>query len=588
MDAITSLAMIPVVGVAATWLAWRLHVPSILLLLGAGLLLGPVLGWLDPDQLFGNILTPMVALAVGLILFEGGLSLTGAELASGGRVVPLLLSVGVGITFGCAALLALTVLGLPGAVSSVLAAVLVVTGPTVVGPLLATIRPSGPVGPVLKAEGILVDPIGAVLASLVFEAAFVAADENRFSQVLGGLAVFALVGLVVGLAGAAVAIVVLRRYLVPDSLTTALGIAMAFGAFAAANALVEESGLLAVTIMGIAIGTQRRWEVRQLLGFNETVRVLLIASLFVVLGARITTAELEAIRWQTFVFAAALIVVVRPLAAAVCTIGSALDRRARVFAAWMAPRGIVAAAVASVFALRLQDAGEAASVELVPAVFLTVVLTIAVYGLTGGPLARKLGLSEPSPQGVLILGAGHLAVELGRALQGEGVRVLLADTDPDNVAAATAAGLEVHRGSVLSEDALTDLDLHGIGRLLTATSNAEAAALAAMLYAALFGRAEIYEVPILRQQRGHQLVDKELHARPLATRGLGFMDLTEQLDRGGAVRVDGVTERKPLAGDPNRLPLFCIHANGRMEVAADDRLFQAGPGDRVVSFVLVP
>ena len=298
-----------------------------------------MLGWLDPDTLFGNLLTPMVTLAVGLILFEGGLSLTRAELATGGRVVPLLLTVGVGVTFACTALLALSVLGLPGDVSAVLAAVLVVTGPTVVGPLLATIRPEGAVGPVLKAEGILIDPVGAVLAALIFEAGFEFDGQARVTHVLGGLAVFALVGLGIGLAGALLAVVLLRRYLVPDSLTTALGVALALGAFAAANAIVDESGLLAVTIMGIAIGSQRRREVRLLLDFNETVRVLLIASLFVVLGARITTAEIEAIRWQTFVFVAGLILVVRPLVIAICTIGSALDWRARVFAAWMAPTG---------------------------------------------------------------------------------------------------------------------------------------------------------------------------------------------------------------------------------------------------------
>ena len=441
MDAVTSLALIPVVGVAATWLAWRLRIPSILLLLGAGLLLGPVLGWLNPDQLFGDLLAPLVTLAVALILFEGGLSLTRAELATGGRVVALLVTVGVGITFACALMLALTVLGLPGDVSTVLAAVVVVTGPTVVGPILAMVRPSGPAGPVLKAEGILIDPLGAVLAALVFEAAFATNDSNRVIDVIGGLAAFALVGVAVGLAGAVAAVVLLRRYLVPDALTTALGLALALGIFAAANAAVDESGLLAVTIMGIAIGTQQRREVRALLEFNETVRVLLIASLFVVLGARITDAEIAAIRWQTFVFVAGLILVARPVSVLVCTLRSSLDWRAKVFTAWMAPRGIVAASISSVFALRLAQQGEPAGAELVPAVFLTVVLTLAVYGLTAAPLARRLALAEPDPQGVLILGASPLAIALGKALHDAGLRVLLADTDGDSLAAAAALDL---------------------------------------------------------------------------------------------------------------------------------------------------
>ena len=164
--------------------------------------------------------------------------------------------------------------------------------------------------------------------------------------------------------------------------------------------------------------------------------------------------------------------------------------------------------------------------------------------------------------------------------------MLLADTDTDNVAAATAAGLEVHQGSVLTDHALAELDLHGIGRLITATSNAEAAALAAMLYSSLFGRAEVYEIPILRQLSGHQLVEEELHARRIATHGLGFMDLSEQLEDGAVVRVDRVTKDAPIDTSSHRVPLFCIHANGRLEVATEDRHFQTGAGDRVVSFVL--
>ena len=343
---------------------------------------------------------------------------------------------------------------------------------------------------------------------------------------------------------------------------------------------MDESGLLAVTIMGIAIGTQQRREVRALLEFNETVRVLLIASLFVVLGARITDAEIAAIRWQTFVFVAGLILVARPLSVLVCTLRSSLDWRAKVFAAWMAPRGIVAASISSVFALRLAQQGEPAGAELVPAVFLTVVLTLAVYGLSAAPLARRLALAEPDPQGVLILGASPLAIALGKALHDVGLRVLLADTDGDSLAAAAALDLPTHHGSVLTEHALSDLDLHGIGRLLTATANAEAAALAAMLYSSIFGRAEVYEVPVLQGVGDHQLVEEELHARRLATHGLGFVALTEQLEHGAVLRTDTVTSTSDPAmdDDSHRLPLFCVRPDGHVGDGHARSAVPGGPG----------
>ena len=320
--------------------------------------------------------------------------------------------------------------------------------------------------------------------------------------------------------------------------------------------------------------------------------MLLIASLFVVLGARITDAEIEAIRWQTFVFVAGLILVARPL------VGRRLHARAprstggrACFAAWMAPRGIVAAAVSSVFALRLQDQGEPGGAELVPAVFLTVVVTIAVYGLTAGPLARRLGLSEPDPQGVLILGASPLAVALGRALHDEGLRVLLADTDADSVAAAAASRPSRCTRAACSPSTPSPSS--------TSTASAacspprptpEAAALAAMLYSSIFGRAEVYEVPILRQ-RWAITSSWRRSCMPAASRpaGSGSSTSREQLERRRRGRgCDRVTAGRsdPTTRSAHRVPLFCVQPDGRLEVATDDRHFQTGPGDRVVSFVL--
>ena len=338
-DVLTSLALIPAVGIGAQWIAWRLGLPSILVLLSAGLLMGAGFGILDPDELFGDLLDPAIDLAVGLILFEGGLSLSRRELRAGRSVVPRLLPIGIVVTAGAATFLAVHLLDLPLSVSAVIGALLVVTGPTVVGPLLSTIRPRGAVGPILKTEGILVDPIGAVLGALVFQIALSHEVEGAVADVVIGLLRFAAIGVVVGVAGAALATFLLRRYLIPDGLVTAFALALALVVIASADELMDTSGLLAVTIMGIAIGGQQRSEVRNLLEFNEAIRVLLIASLFTVLGAQVTRAQLESLGWEEVVFVLILIVVVRPVVATLATAGTELTWRERCLLGWMAPAG---------------------------------------------------------------------------------------------------------------------------------------------------------------------------------------------------------------------------------------------------------
>ncbi len=590
-DPLTSLALIPAVGIGAQWLALRLGLPSILVLLASGLVLGAGFGVLHPHELFGEVWQPAIALAVGLVLFEGGLSLKRAELHAGGRVLTRLLTLGVTITFVAGTLLAASIVGIPFGVAAVVGALLVVTGPTVVGPLLASIRPHGAVGPILKAEGILVDPIGALLGSIIAKVVITRHSASEVTDLAGGVGRFLVVGLGIGLLGAVIAVAVLKRYLIPDGLTTAFALALAVLVIAGADELVDDSGLLAVTVMGMVIGSQQRGDVRTLLEFNETVRVLLIASLFVVLGAEVTTRDqLASIGWQEIVFVTLLIVVIRPVVVALSTAGSELRRQQRIFLAWMAPRGIVAASTASLFAINLQHARVPGADDIVPVVFVTIVVTISVYGMTSGPLARRLGLAEAHPQGTLVLGANPLAVAMSGALHREGFRVLLVDTDADAIAAARDAGLEAHLGSLLSDLAVSEIDLRGIGRLLAVTANPEATALAALRFSPIFGRRDVYEVPVTQALAGHQEVARELHARPLETEGLGFTDLTERLKAGGSFVTEAVDvhldkgalrARHALHG----IPMFVVKPDHTLVVGAVDGPVSCGPGDRLISFV---
>ena len=581
-DVLTSLALIPAVGIGAQWIAWRLGLPSILVLLSAGLLMGAGFGILDPDELFGDLLQPAVDLAVGLVLFEGGLSLSRRELHAGRSVVPRLLVLGVVITGAAVTFLAIHLLGLPLSVSAIVGALLVVTGPTVVGPLLSTIRPRGPVAPILKTEGILVDPIGAVLGTLVLQIALSHELEGAVGEVLFGLLRFALVGVVVGVAGAALATFLLRRYLLPDALVTAFALALALLVIAGADEMMDNAGLLAVTIMGIAIGGQQRSEVRNLLEFNEAIRVLLIASLFTVLGAQVTRAQLESIGWREIVFVVILIVVVRPVVAALATARTSLTWRERGLIAWMAPRGIVAASTASVFALELQQANIQGSDSVVPVVFLTIFVTIAVYGLTAGRYSRAVGLSDPDPQGVLILGANPLAIAVGRAVQQEGFRVLLNDRDPANVEAAREAGLEVFEGNLLSDLALDEIDLRGIGRMLSMTEDIALTALAALRFAPMFGRRDLYQLPPDHSAGESEAVAAELRTRLLFSSDIGYRALSERLARGARIAHEPCDTKHRTTIDHHSVALFVIKPDRFLVVGAADRRLAPSAGDTVL------
>ncbi|MCZ7528444.1 MAG: cation:proton antiporter [Acidimicrobiia bacterium] len=491
---LVALATILLLGLLAQWLAWRLRVPSILLLLTFGLLAGPVSGVLDPDELLGDLLLPVVSLSVGVILFEGGLSLGLRELRQAGAVVRNLVTLGVVVTGGIGTAASLVLFDVDSSVAALIGAIVVVTGPTVIGPLLRQIRPVGAVGSVLRVEGILVDPIGALLAVLVFEG--ILADTLEEAAPAIGLAILEtlVVGTVAGLLGAGLLVLVLKRYLVPDALHNALALGIVVAVFTGADRIQEESGLFAATVMGIALASQRITPVRHILEFSETLQILLISGLFIVLGARVETDGLSSVALGSVGLLAVLVLVARPLAVLVSTFRSRLGRRERLFLMAMAPRGIVAAAVSSIFAIRLTELGRPGADTLVPVTFLVVLGSIVIYGVAAPRVALRLGLSDPDPQGVLVVGAHRWARDIGSVLAERGVRVVMVDNDRANVVAARLAGFPSVYGSVLSDRALDEVDLGGIGRMLALTPNDEVNALAAQQFVPIFGRKNVFQL----------------------------------------------------------------------------------------------
>lgn len=597
-EPIVSLAVIVVLGVGAQWLAWRARVPSILLLLLAGMAVGPVAAWLnpsgrpilDPDTLLSDLLLPIASLSVGLILYEGGLTLNLREISEVRSVIRRLVTVGALVTWVLATLAGKILLGLSWHLAALLGAILVVTGPTVIGPLLTHIRPQGKVGPVLRWEGIVIDPIGALLAVLIYEAIHIGVLQDAAGATFMALAKTIIVGGGLGALAAAVLAWLLRQYLIPDSLQNPVSILLVVLVFVVSGQVQEESGLLAATVMGIVLANQRGADVRHIIEFKENLRVLLISALFVTLGARIAPEDFAYLNWQSFLFVIVLIVIVRPLSVWAATAGSGLKRNERLFLACIAPRGIVAAAVASVFAISLEEAGVEQAGTLVPYTFAVILGTVAFYGLAAGPIARKLGLATTNPQGILFVGAAPWAREIAQALHKRGFRVLLADTNYENIRAARLAGLSAVYGNVLLEETIEMLELSGIGRIMSVTPNDEVNTLVSQRFLRVFDRANVYRLSSTRESKPDGAGHSEMPGRRLFAKDATYGTLASRLASGWVVKITSLSEEftfedfRTLYG-PRAIVLFTISEEGKLSVMADQRPTDPPPGQKVVAVV---
>ncbi len=586
------LAALVVLGIGAQWLAWRLRVPSILLLLVSGFVAGPaVLGLVDPDRLLGDLLMPLVSLSVALILYEGGLTLHFAELPSVAAVVRNLCSVGAAATWAVAAAAAWFFFGLDVRLAILLGAVLVVTGPTVIGPMLRHIRPAGATGPILKWEGIVIDPIGALLAVLVFEAILTGGSGRAATTNLSvALLKTVFVGGGLGLLGAGVLAILLRRYLVPDYLQNAVSLMLVVAAFAASNRVQPESGLLAVTVMGMALANQKLADVKHIVEFKENLRVLLISALFIILAARLELNDLRKVWLPGIGFVAVLVLAARPLSIYFSTLGSKLNGGERVFLSCMAPRGIVAAAVSSVFALRLENNGFPDARLLVPITFIAVIGTVLIYGLAAPWVARRVGLSEPDPQGLLIVGASRWARELAALVQEKGFRVRLVDSNRDNINAARMAGLPVYSGSILAERAVSEIDLGGIGRLIAATANDWVNTLAVQRYRGILGSANCYQLPPRGETDEKKSPHRHLHGRWLFARNASFGELEKRVLRGATVKATPLSESFDFAAfremyGADALPMFVLTVEGKLNVIPAESKLDPQAGHTLISLV---
>lgn len=541
---ILSLAFILLAGLSCQWIAWRVKLPAILFLLPMGILAGSVTNLLKPDELFGDLLFPFVSLAVAVILFEGSLTLKFRDIPGLERVIRNLITLGVFISWIVITLATRMLLGFSWEVSFLFGALMVVTGPTVIMPLLRTMRPKENVANILQWEGILIDPIGAILAVLVFQ--FIV-SEGTGEGFAAGLFVFGkilLCGVLFGIAGGVCFGFLIKKYWIPKYLHNFAALALVCTIFAISNMLAPESGLLAVTVMGIWLANIKEIDLDDILNFKESLSILLVSMLFILLAARLNLSAFIDLGWPAIGIFCLIQFLVRPLSVHVCARGSKLSMAERNLLSWIAPRGIVAAAISALFAIKLESIGYPEAAQMVPLTFLVIIGTVLLQSATARPLARFLKVAEPEPKGFLIVGANTVTQTIAQELNKNGFRTLLTDQNWSAVSEAKLKGLSAYWGNPVSEHAERHLNLIGIGHLLAMSPHMELNALAAQYFRLEFPPKSIYTI------RNHQPETGPAEEKSVFKHGGRFLfdetttyeELDDQLSHGAEIKTTLLTE----------------------------------------------
>ena len=482
------LAGIVILGILAQWVAWKFKIPAILPLILIGLLVGPISTlytedhaklilpiWDDERGLFpGESLFYFVSLAISIILFEGGLTLKRSEVLNVGPVIIKLITVAVIVTFFGAGIAAHVLMGLSWPISFLFASLIIVTGPTVITPILRNIPLKKDVSAILKWEGILIDPIGALVAVLVFE--FISVGEGQ-EYTLTALAEFAkiiLFGFTFGFTFAHGLSFCIKKNIIPHYLLNVFTLAAVLGVFVLSDVFAHESGLLAVVVMGMVLGNINLPNLKELLYFKESLSVLLISILFILLGANINLADMQLVlNWKAALLFAIVVFVVRPVGVFLSTTNSGLKLNEKLFISWVGPRGIVAAGIASLFGTRLAQEGEPGAEYITPLVFMIVLGTVLLNATTARWVAKIVGVFLEKSEGILIIGASKASRLIAAYLQKNGRNVAMVDSNRNNIKKAKDIGLEAIDGSVYSDQLSDDIILNDMGYLMAMTGNSE-------------------------------------------------------------------------------------------------------------------
>jgi len=583
------LALVGLLGLGAQWLAWRLRVPAIVLLLPFGLAAGPGLGWIEPARDLGSLLDPIIKVGVAVILFEGGLRLRFHELRQAGQGVARLVTLGVLFSFPLYGIAAHYIGGLSWPVALVFAAIIIVTGPTVIIPMLRQARLRRRPASYLKWEGIVNDPTGALLAVLIFDY-LVSAGAAPLLDIIPRVAIGVALAGALGVGTGLILANVFRRGLIPEYLKGPAALTAAIAVYVIANMVLTEAGLLAATLLGVTLGNTSLPSIDEIRRFKEYVALVLVSGVFILLSADIEADIVLKLDWRSAALLAAVLFVARPVAVLAATLGTRMTWQERLLVAWIAPRGIVAAAMAAVLGAALVARKLPTAELLLPMVFALVFVTVVLHGLTIGWLGKRLGLSAGTANGVLIVGASSWAQSLGAALKEMEVPVLMVDRTWRRLRAARLAGIPTYYGELLSEEAEQRLELGDYGYLLATTDNDAYNTLVCTHFATEFGRNRVFQLP---EPTGDEADPKRL---PRTVRGLilasdeaRYEDLMSHWYRGWSFQRTRLSDKfgyeEFVASRPaDSLLVLLLRDDGTIHVNSPEHPLKPKSGDQLLWF----
>ncbi len=532
------LAGIIILGILAQWFAWKLKIPAILPLILIGLLVGPVAAeyfnegskWIEPiwngkKGLFpGEGLFYFVSLAISIILFEGGLTLKKSEIRNVGPVITKLITLGSVVTFFGAGIFAKYIFDLSWEMALLFSSLIIVTGPTVISPILRNIPLKKDVAAVLKWEGILIDPIGALVAVLVFEFISVGGDSGFTQTALIEFFKIVLFGTTLGFIFAKGLIFIVNRKFVPHYLLNVVSLSMVLLVFVLSDLLAHESGLLAVVVMGMVIANSKLKSFDELLYFKESLTVLLISILFILLAANMNMSELMLIfNWKTVVLFALVVFIVRPLAVFLSTHKSTLQLNEKIFISWVGPRGIVAAGIASLFGTKLMKQNVPGAEYITPLVFMIVLGTVLLNATTARMLAKMIGVFLKKSEAIVFVGASRSARLIADYLKQNNRRVILLDSNKDYVNDAKEMGIEAFNIDIYNDNLDDNVELNDVGYLIAMTGSDVINKYALERFSDIYGEMGAYRLATSREVASKQLENTDV----LFTAKDDFINVTE-------------------------------------------------------------
>jgi len=588
MGPVMAFALVGALGVGAQWLAWRLRMPAIVLMLVAGLAVGPGLGLFDPARDIGALMSPIIAIAVAIILFEGGLTLNVRSLADAAPGVLRLVVLGAPLGWLFSALALHYIAGLGWAAAAVFGGILIVTGPTVIAPLLRQARLARRPAQLLQWEAIVNDPVGALAAVLAFEVVIVLESNLTLGAAVAEMGVGIGVALALGLASGWGLSVAFRRALVAEYMKVPVLFALLLLTFALSEAVLHESGLLAVTVMGIFIANADLPSYAEIRRFKEHASILLVSGVFILGAANMDIDALATLDWRALGFVLVAILVARPLTVLLSLAFSSVPWRERWLVALTGPRGVVLVAVAGLFGERLAALGLEDGTRIGPLAFALVAATVVLHGFTMAPLARWLGLTGAETPGVILVGGSSWATGFAEALKKSEVPVLVADPNRARLRSAREAGLPTFYGDILSEAAEHSVELVSYGSVVAATDNDAYNTLVATDLAPEFGREHVYQLKRAKQESRRHALPATLGGRPVGG-GQTYFELNRLVTEGWRFRGTKLSEEFTQADWRERNPEAVVFVvigptGGPRLVSAEDEL-SAGPGSRIVALL---